>query len=378
MAAVPTSTGWGTWGPIIAGAGIAGTTAALQNRQSNKNRQAQQEEAALDRSAAAGRNTADVALEESMADPFRHQLGQARTLAALDLIARGRNTPTKISVPAGMEQWVPKISGGFSYDMNPDVRAAAQRLQQDVASGRTAPTMTDPANYGKTAVLNLRNPSAAPGAGAPGGTMPGTGAGGGGGTAVPRAGSAAATSTSLADDDFMSSVFGADAGSEAYSTDPKDAQMNATSPYYQNYRRRQEGAGGVISNAVKYGQTGATVGSVVPGIGTALGAVGGFIGGAVGGAFTKNAKSAMSDFYAGDARKILKEVTRTELGREFPDEAIDEMLRGQGLQAGGKWAGQQGLDYIIQQIRNSPEAQQRRQQRQQPQQLTPSYDGLFA
>jgi hypothetical protein len=365
---------WKTWGPILAGAGATGVTAYMNQRNRNQDKKDAAAARAEDRADDRETNILDVAQGESMADPFRHQNAQINSLGMLDRIRNANNTRPTISVPSEMQRFVPQISGGFDYTASPDLRAAAGLLQRSVASGQGAPTMTDPANYGRTGAVNLNDPSSIGMGARP--NAPAAPSAGGTGGAVPRTGTSSAPGT-MSNSYFAGGVgAGADAGSESYSTNEEDMAMNLASgnPYYTNYRRRREGAGGALSSGMKYGQLGATVGSVVPGLGTAAGAVIGGIGGLIGGAFTKNAKSAMSDFYLDDAKQILRDATEEMWGEAATDEQIEEAIVGQGWQPGDRWVGQESLDYILQQWaqRAQPRAGAEEEE------FTPSYSGLFA
>lgn len=97
----------------------------------------------------------DTAAAEATQNPFRDQVHQAQSLGRLDLMARSQLTPTKITPHARYASAVPARTGGLSYEMDPQVRAMAERLKLDVASGRGAPTMTNAANYGKTGAVDL-------------------------------------------------------------------------------------------------------------------------------------------------------------------------------------------------------------------------------
>lgn len=363
----------------LAGLGAAGTSAYLSSRQNRKNQETAAEQAELDRDERKGTNLLEVASRESLADPFRQQLAQGNALQRLDMLGRANYTPSKISVPPEMQRFVPQVNHGFSYTPNPDMQTAAKLLQQSVAGGQTAPTMTDPANYGRTAALNLNDPRGATAAPKP--MTPA--APGSGGSAIPRTGAATPGAASTPTGSTMSNSYfdggtGAAAGSSSYSTNEKDLAMNLASgnDAYANYRRRREGAGGALSSAAKYAQTGAGVGSMFAGVGAVPGAIIGGIAGGIGGAFTKNAKTAMSDFYLDDAKQILRDETERLWGAPATEEQIDEALIGQGLDpaSGDRWVGQQSLDYILQQWA----------QRAQPQisedeeEFAPSYSGLFA
>lgn len=362
---------WKVVAPIIAGAATTGATAYLSQR--NRNRDREDAEAAREEDRADRRETniLDVASRESLADPFRHQNSQVTSLAMLDRIANAQRGQTQISVPPEMQRFLPQISSGYSYEASPDLRTAAKLTQRSVASGQTAPTMTDPANYGRTGALNLNDPNSI-GMGA----QPNMPAGGGGaGGAVPRPGATPTPAPGTMSNSYFGG--GAQAGTPSYSTDERDMEMNAASgnPAYANYRRRREGAGGALSSGAKYAQLGATAGSVVPGVGTALGGIVGGVGGLIGGAFAKNAKSAMSDFYLDDARQILRDASEELRGRPATDDEIQEAIVGQGWEQGDRWVGQESLDYILQQWAMHGE-QERGDEEEED--FAPSYSGLFA
>lgn len=124
------------------------------------------------------------------------------------------------------------------------------------------------------------------------------------------------------------------------------------------YERRNEGAGGFLSGAGKGAATGATIGSVVPGLGTiAGGAIGGIVGG-IGGLFTKNAKTAATDFAVEDARDMLNRGYQQYLGRPASADEINSQLAGQGWNAGrgDRWVGEAGMRSMLDILQNSEEA----------------------
>jgi hypothetical protein len=120
--------------------------------------------------------------------------------------------------------------------------------------------------------------------------------------------------------------------------------------YDDAYTRRNEGPGGALSNGARWAQTGATVGSVVPGVGTLVGGVVGGLAGLIGGAFTKNAASAMTDFAIDDARAIISQAHEDAFGRPIAPEYLDQILQGQGWQQGDRWMGQDSLAYVLDQF----------------------------
>lgn len=127
--------------------------------------------------------------------------------------------------------------------------------------------------------------------------------------------------------------------------------------YDDPYERRMEGPGGVLSNAAKYAQTGAGIGSAFAGVGAIPGAIIGGIGGAIGGAFSKNAKSAMTDFSIEDARQIISQAYKDAFGRDMTPQELDEAIRGQGWEPGDKWFGEAPLAYVLDQFANNAAAE---------------------
>jgi hypothetical protein len=357
---------WSTWGPVIAGAGATGVSAYMSQR--NRNRDREDAEAAREEDRADRRETniLDIAQGESMADPFRHQNNQASSLAMLDRIANAQRGRTQISVPSEMQRFVPQISGGYSYEASPDLRTSAKLLQRTVASGQGAPTMTDPANYGRTGALNLNDPSSI-GMGARANTPTPPVAPGAGG-AIPRTGATTPAPGTMANS-FFAGGGGAAPGSASYSTNDADMGMNLASenPFDTNYRRRREGAGGAGAEAMRGMKYGTALGPAGMAGGALIGAIGGFM--------NNNAESAYSDFYLDDAKQILRDATEQMWGEPATDEQIEEAIVGQGWEPGDRWVGQESLDYILEQWA-------KRAQQQQPdeddEQLAPSYSGLFA
>jgi hypothetical protein len=125
-------------------------------------------------------------------------------------------------------------------------------------------------------------------------------------------------------------------------------------PYFEGYERRNEGAGGVW-NGVKTGTGVGLAASKFVGPYAPLAIAGGAVIGGIAGAFTKNAKTAKTDFLPKDARQILQQVYRQELGRDATPQEIESTLAGQGLKAGDKGVGEAGMRSVIAAIRNSPE-----------------------
>jgi hypothetical protein len=134
------------------GSGLLG--GLFSSGEKDKDRELQQQE--LDQNSAnALRNTA---VTEGSEDPFRQQLDQAQALQRLDLLGHSAYTPVQYggsSVFGGTGQ----TTGGFSYDRDPAMSGYLDALKASVARGETAPSMTDASNYGKTATLDLTQPS---------------------------------------------------------------------------------------------------------------------------------------------------------------------------------------------------------------------------
>jgi hypothetical protein len=289
--------------------GAYGAYSASRNRR--EDREDAREENDLDR-------RYQAAVRESELNPYRHHLAQAQSLGALDLIARGAYTPPQISVP-GVK--APTITGGFEYTANPDMAEAAKRLQGVVASGRGAPSMTDPNNWGQTGGLDLNTM---------GGPPPAPG------TAVPRGGTSATPTRAPGASGF----------------DP--------TPLLAGVARRNEGAGGVGGGAVKGGLAMSKFGPWAM-------AGGALVGGAIG-AMTKNAKTAATDISVEDARQIIAQQIQETQGRSPSPDEITEMLRGQGWQPGHRWVGEASLLYVLRQLQRQATPQAA---------LAPSYDSLF-
>lgn len=308
---------WVTYGMPAATAALGAYSAYVGSKNARQAREDVREENEIDR-------RYNAAVAESAQNPFRHQLDQARTLGTLDVMANAQLTPAKYTMP-GIT--VPQLSGGFSYTPSQDQRTAAQLLQRSVASGQTAPSMTDPNNWGKTGALNLNGMATTGGAPTSG--------------ARPRASTTGAPGVSAASNGDIASLFA-------------------------GYQRRNEGAGGVMKGAA----TGAAMGAKAGWMGAAGGAI---VGGLVGAA-TKNAKSAMTDFSVQDARTIIGDAYRQYLGRDATSAEIQESLRGVGFKAekGHKWVGEQGLSAIVRAIQQAGS----RQADAAP--ASAAYAGLFA
>jgi hypothetical protein len=282
------------WAQLAAGVGGTTLAAVVANRNSRR----QSEDAADDREMTEEQHLRQTALQESLADPFRHQQNQSRALTSLDMLqhlGKGRT----ITPPANVAPYAGNVQR--SYAPSQTLRDHAALLYNNVAGGNTAPTMTDPANYGRTAAVNLN-------AGQPGG----------GGAGAPM------TPETMADP-------------SSYLPGQAD--------------RRNEGAGGVLKGAgagfaagSKFGPYGMLAGTVIGGIA---------------GGLTKNAKSAATDLSLEQAKQAIQAAYQSELGRPASDEEVMGRIAGTGWEPGDEWVGEQGLLYHIREIQNSTERRNR-------------------
>lgn len=121
------------------------------NKQAN-NANALSQQQLLQQQNQSDRNTA---LQESLADPWRHSMFQADNVAKLDKRERGTFTPSNISMPSRYADYKPTMTGGFSYQKSPEYTQSMAALKKLVMSGQGAPTIMDPANYGETGAIDL-------------------------------------------------------------------------------------------------------------------------------------------------------------------------------------------------------------------------------
>lgn len=119
-----------------------------------------------------------------------------------------------------------------------------------------------------------------------------------------------------------------------------DADFDPTQ-YFGDTERR---GGYVNPNATASGAAqGAAMGSRFGPYGTLIGAGAG----AIYGRATRKAATQPTDFAVDDARAILTDVVRNELGREPTPGEIDGMLRSQGWNGQSRWIGEQGFMGLI-------------------------------
>lgn len=275
---------------LLALAGAAeGIGGILESRANRKNQEQLTEQELKAREAEDLRR---VAAAESLANPFRHQAAQGATAAALDRQERSTYKPVQVTPASAYAKYVPQVSGGFSYEKSPELVAASGALKRDVLAGHTAPTMTDPANYGKTAALNLDA------SGNPKG---------------PTTGPVASGADRQTPADFMS------------------------------YDRRG-GSGSAGKQMAAGALTGAATGMNFGGpIGAGVGAGIGLLAGAV----NKHAATAPKDFAVDDAREAIGRAIQYFQGRRATPQEIEQILVGQGWQAGDRWVGEGGLRSVL-------------------------------
>ena len=134
----------------------------------------------------------------------------------------------------------------------------------------------------------------------------------------------------------------------------EQATVGEFGDYLGDFGRREEGSGdGVMGGAAKWGGRGASIGSVMPGIGTAIGGGIGAAAGAIGNLFTKNAASAQTDFTVDDAKTAIRNMYRSEGGRDVSDDELTTILKGQGWKPGDRWVGEKGMLSVMDSLRGN-------------------------
>lgn len=139
-----------------------------QDREENaRNRQFLQDQQGRELGYNRERDIRDVALEESKLDPWRDTMSQVGHAATLDRVANANYTPVTLSRGSGGSGI--QRSGGTTYQKSPEVIQAARTAAALILSGGgRAPSMTDPANYGRSGATDLRGgPRLAPAGGGP-------------------------------------------------------------------------------------------------------------------------------------------------------------------------------------------------------------------
>ncbi len=283
------------WAQLAAGVGTGVLGAYVANRNSRRQQESEDERNQMTEE----QHLRQTALRESEMDPFRHQMFQGRNLTSLDMLQNLGRGGNRITPPANVAPYAGSVRP--SYTPSDTLREHASRLYNSVAAGQTAPTMTDPANYGRTSALNLAQPA------------------GSGGTSA---------------------------------TAPAAPEMVDPSSYLPGQAdRRNEGAGGVGKGAM----TGLALGSKFG----PYGAAAGLVGGAIVGGFTKNARSAATDLSLEQAKQAIQAAYQRELGRPASEEEVMGRIAGTGWEPGDEWVGESGLLYHIREIQNSAERRNR-------------------
>lgn len=283
------------WAKLAAGIGGTALTAYMMKRQGDQQAQQNQQQMQMSEE----QSLRDTALKESLADPFRHLRQQGAGLTSMDLLANFPRTSSNITPPANVAPYMGTVSRGWTPSES--LRTNASKLYDAIAAGRTAPTMTDPANYGRTGALNLTS-STTPSAG-------------GGGTAPNAA------------------------------IDPMS--------YLEGYSRRGGPTGGVGKGMLQ----GASMGSVAG----PYGAAAGLVAGGVIGAIRKHAQSAPQDLTVDQARQIIAQVYQREGGRTPSPQEIDQIIAGQGYKPGDYGVGEEGLLGVIRNLQANFAAERRGQ-----------------
>jgi hypothetical protein len=140
------------WGPIIAAAVGGGLNAFGGNQQAKTSKEIAKMTDKRERELA----RADMAAREAQLNPFRNTNAQLGSAVALDRVARGSYTQPKVTIPGLRPEFMPQWSGGYSYEKSDELKGAATAARDAVLGGQgQAPTMTNPANYGQTGVMDL-------------------------------------------------------------------------------------------------------------------------------------------------------------------------------------------------------------------------------
>jgi hypothetical protein len=155
------SSGMGLADMVLPGVGAAGSflTSLFAMRNANKqaelNRQQQTNLQTNSINANAAQDTQALASKESTLDPFRSRMAQIGDVAKLDRVANATTAPRRLNIGGPFARFVPQSTGGYSYQESPELTGAARAAQTSVLSGQADPSMTNPANYGKTGALDL-------------------------------------------------------------------------------------------------------------------------------------------------------------------------------------------------------------------------------
>jgi len=109
-----------------------------------------------------------VGYNESLQDPFRGQMTQAKDLSRLDMLMQMKDNPMsmefgQVNAPGNpYAKYIPTFSGGPSAEKSPELVEWLRMLQRNIAGGNTMPTMTEPGNYGRSSAMDLVTAQAHP------------------------------------------------------------------------------------------------------------------------------------------------------------------------------------------------------------------------
>lgn len=118
------------------------------------------QQAELERNQRAQFQQQDTALDESKLDPWRGTMSQVGDASKLDRLANSTYSPVQVS--RGQRGNI-QTSGGATYNKSPELIAAARAAAAMILSGGgQAPSMTNPANYGRTGITPLAPPPRPP------------------------------------------------------------------------------------------------------------------------------------------------------------------------------------------------------------------------
>lgn len=136
----------------------------MKKKQEQRQQQATQNLQTNQLASSNAQSTQDLASRESTLDPFRQQMAQGGDIEKLDRLERGTYTKPMLSFGNGgapssggnpYAGYVPQVSGGYSYAKSPELVQSANALKTSIMAGNQAPSMTNPANYGKSSALDL-------------------------------------------------------------------------------------------------------------------------------------------------------------------------------------------------------------------------------
>src|SRR3990167_1910620 len=386
--ATPSTTQPGFWGSNTGAAAIGGATAAgsaiaqgLANRAQNRETQeftAQQNQQRMladlfgaQMAAQQDQNQLDqqrqqTGLQATQLDPLTQQRSRANFAMTRALMGNARNV--EVQAPPGMSGFQPRITGGMRIPeggFGPDVMnylSEDAQLAADANFGQNAAPFMRPPNYAAVGYGSLAAPSAASSAPQPGTSEAvesvfGAGAGGLGNPMDPVGGGGTGGAPPIGG-----------TGTSSAGSGPVSGDINNI---LGGFGRRGGGTPGAPTSAaggfISGGAQGASIGGMIGGpIGAGIGAAIGSTVQGIWGAINHRADSAPPDLAIGDARQAITMAYQQFLGRDPSAEELNGIVQGQGWQPGDRWMGASSINYVLNQIGQSDEAQARRQQASQP------------